>query len=262
MPEKKTNLSYVDLKRPTIFAHRGSSAYAPENTLVAFKLAVAQHADGIELDAKLTADGQVVVMHDDTVDRTTNGTGQVNLLTLAELQRLNAGSKFPPKFSSEKIPSLEEVFETFGRKIFINVELKNYSSPTDELPEKVAALIKKYKLEESVLLSSFNLIALIRARKSLSKIPLGFMTISGLADITMRTRLVRFGPLLALHPNYEDVSPYLIQAAHQAKCRIHPYTVNQPEMIRKLINAGVDGIFTDDPLLAKKILTENNPKYQ
>jgi glycerophosphoryl diester phosphodiesterase len=258
MPQKKTNLSYVDLKRPTIFAHRGSSAYAPENTLAAFQLAVDQHADGIELDTKLTADGQVVVMHDDTVDRTTDGTGRVNLLTLAELKRLDAGSKFSPKFTSEKIPCLEEVFEIFGRKIFINIELKNYSSPTDELPEKVAALVKKYKLEESVLLSSFNLIALIRARKLLSKTPLGFITIYSLADITIRTRLVRFGPLLALHPNFEDVSPYLIQAAHQAKCRIYPYTVNQPEMIKKLIKAGVDGIFTDDPYMAQKAIVDIN----
>jgi len=257
MPEIKTYLSYVDLKRPTIFAHRGSSAYAPENTMTAFQLAIDHHADGIELDAKLSADGQVVVIHDDTVDRTTNGTGRVNLLTMAELQRLDAGSKFQPKFRTEKIPSLEDVFETFGQKIFINIELKNYSSPTDELPDKVAALVKKYKLEESVLLSSFNLIALIRARKSLSKIPLGFITILGLADITMRTRLMRFGPLLALHPKYEDVSPYLIKTAHQAKCRIHPYTVNQPEMIQKLINANVDGFFTDDPLLAEKVLCEN-----
>jgi glycerophosphoryl diester phosphodiesterase len=256
MQEKKTDPSYVDLKRPTIFAHRGSSAYAPENTLTAFKLAIDQHADAIELDAKLTADGQVVVIHDDTVDRTTNGTGQVNFLTLAQLQRLDAGSKFPPKNTSEKIPSLEEVFETFGQKIFINVELKNYSTPTDELPEKVAALVKKYKLEDRVLLSSFNLIALIRARKLLSKIPLGFITISGLADVTMRTKLVRFGPLLALHPNYEDISPYLIRTAHQAKCRIYPYTVNHPKTIEKLINAGVDGIFTDDPCMAEKAIVD------
>jgi glycerophosphoryl diester phosphodiesterase len=259
MSEIKTNPSYVDLKRPTIFAHRGASAHAPENTMTAFMVAVTQHADAIELDAKLTADGQVVVMHDDTVDRTTNGTGRVNLMTLAELQRLDAGSKFPQKFTSEKIPSLEEVFETLGRKIFINIELKNYSSPTDELPEKVTALVMKYKLEESVLLSSFNLIALIRARRSLSKIALGFITISSLADLTMRTRLVRFGPLLAIHPNYEDVTPYLIQNAHRAKCRIYPYTVNQPGMIQKLINAGVDGIFTDDPYMAQKAIADLNP---
>ena len=85
--------------------------YAPENTLAAFKLAVQQHADAIELDAKLSADGQVVVMHDETVDRTTDGTGWINALTLAELKRLDAGSKFNPAYQSEKIPTLAEVFE-------------------------------------------------------------------------------------------------------------------------------------------------------
>jgi glycerophosphoryl diester phosphodiesterase len=258
MPVKMTNPTYVDLKRPTIFAHRGASAFAPENTLAAFKSAIELYADAIELDTKLSADGQVVVIHDDTVDRTTNGTGLVALLTLAELQHLDAGSKFSPKFKSEKIPSLEEVFETFGRKIFINVELKNYSSPTDELPEKVTALIRKFRLEENVLLSSFNLIALIRARQSLPKIPLGFITIPGLADITIRTRIVRFDPLLALHPFYKDVSPYLIQNVHRAKSRIHPFTVNQPEMIKKLVTAGVDGIHTDDPSMAHKAIDDIN----
>src|SRR4030042_4314565 len=96
MPEMNINLSYVDLNRPTIFAHRGSSAYAPENTIAAFKTAVTQHSDGIELDAKLTADGQGVWIHDDTVDRTTYGTGRIKSLTLKEIKGLDAGSKFPP----------------------------------------------------------------------------------------------------------------------------------------------------------------------
>src|SRR4030043_292433 len=99
MPDKNV-IHYVDLKRPTIFAHRGSSAYAPENTLAAFKLAVEQHADGIELDAKLSADGQIVVIHDPTVDRTTDGTGLVNSLTLPQIKQLDAGSKFDPAFRS------------------------------------------------------------------------------------------------------------------------------------------------------------------
>src|SRR4030042_5766395 len=132
MPEKKNTSSYVDLIRPTIFAHRGSSVHAPENTLAAFKLAIDQHADGIELDTKLSADGQVVVMHDDTVDRTTNGTGRIKSLTLHELKRLDAGSKFDPSFHAERIPTLAEVFETVGGKIFINVALATYTSPTDD----------------------------------------------------------------------------------------------------------------------------------
>ena len=106
-------------------------------------------ADAIELDAKLTADGQVVVMHDDTVDRTTNGTGQREIIDPGRYYKaLDAGSKFPPLFKSEKIPTLDEVFETIGRKIFINVELTNYSSPMDDLPDKVVALVKKYNLED------------------------------------------------------------------------------------------------------------------
>jgi len=258
MSVKKNSSDYVDLKRPTIFAHRGSCAYAPENTLAAFMLAIDQHADGIELDVKLSADGQVVVMHDDTVDRTTDGTGRVKSLNLPEIKKLDAGSKFPPLFKSEKIPTLAEVFETVGRKIFINVELTNYSSPVDDLPDKVISLLKKYGLETSVMLSSFNMIGLIRARNLLPKIPMGLLTFPGYAEITLRSRLVRFSPLLALHPAYSDVTPNLIQIAHQAKCRIHAFTVNQPDIMQQLINVGVDGIFTDDPLLAHKVLTENN----
>ena len=256
MPEKENSFTYHALKRPVIFAHRGSSAHAPENTLAAFKLAVQQQAAAIELDVKLTADGQVVVLHDDTVDRTTNGTGRVNSMTLAELKQLDAGSKFDPECQSERIPTLAQVLETVGNQIFINVEIKNYTSPADDLSDKVVWLVKDYGLETSVMLSSFNMIALIRARALMPEIPLGLLTIKGLAGITLRSKLVRFGPLLAFHPHYLDVSPQLIQATHQVGARIHTYTVNQPDIMRQLFTSGVDGIFTDDPLLAQKVLTE------
>lgn len=259
MPDLKDSSDYVDLKRPTIFAHRGSSIYAPENTLAAFKLALDQHANGIELDAKLSADSQVVVMHDDTVDRTTNGTGRVKSLTLSDLKRLDAGSKFDPKFHTERIPTLADVFETFGGQIFINVELTNYSSPADDLPDKVISLVNDIGLEASVLLSSFNIFALIRARHLLPKIPLGLLSFSGTANALLRSRLVRFGPLLALHPAMMDVSPQLIQAAHRKSCRVYVYTVNQPDDMQRLFTHGVDGIFTDDPLMAQKVLAETNP---
>jgi glycerophosphoryl diester phosphodiesterase len=248
----------VDLKRPTVFAHRGSSAYAPENTLAAFNLAIEQHADAIELDAKLSADGQIVVMHDASVDRTTNGTGLVKSLALAELKSLEAGGKFNPQFSGEKIPTLSEVFEQVGQKIFINVELTNYSSPSDDLPEKVAHLVRKFKLESMVLLSSFNPIALIRARKVLPMLPMGFLTLTGFGKITFYSHLIRFGPRLAFHPTTADASEKLIAAVHRRNCRVHVYTVNQPEEMRRLFTAGVDGIFTDDPLLARKVLIDIN----
>lgn len=255
MPDKNV-IHYVDLKRPTIFAHRGASAHAPENTLAAFNLAVEQHADAIELDATLSADGQVVVIHDDTVNRTTNGTGSIKSMNLAELKRLDAGSKFDPSFHLERIPTLAEVFETVGQQIFINVELKNYTSPTDDLPDRVIALVKEYGLESSVMMSSFNIIALIRARSQLPTIPLGLITVTGLAEVTLRSKLVRFGPLFALHPNFMDITPKLIQAAHRTKSRVHTYIVNDPDDMRRLFITGVDGIFTKDPLIAHKVLAE------
>ena len=132
------------LPQPVIFAHRGASAHAPENTLAAFELALAQQADALELDVKLSADGHVVVIHDATVDRTTNGHGRVRDLSLADLKKLDAGSFFSQAFAGENIPTLDEVFESFGKRTFINVELTNYSTPGDALVESVCMLVKKH----------------------------------------------------------------------------------------------------------------------
>jgi glycerophosphoryl diester phosphodiesterase len=250
------NSFFEDFQRPLIIAHRGSSAYMPENTLAAFKLAVNQQADAIELDTQLTADGKVVVMHDDTVDRTTNGNGRVKSMTLADMQALDAGSK-SGKNVSERVPSLADVFEAVGQDLLINVELKNYTSPTDDLPEKVAELVTAFKLAERVLLSSFNMLALIKARKALPKIHLGLLTFHGMSDPTVRFKLIHFSPLFALHPYYEDVTPNLIQAVHRVKSRINAYTVKQPEAMRQLIDAGVDGLITPDPIMARQVLAGN-----
>lgn len=257
MPGLKVHSNSVDLERPTIFAHRGSSAHAPENTLAAFKLALDQRADGIELDVKLSADGQIIVMHDDAVDRTTNGTGRVKSLTLRELKQLDAGSKFDPKYQGERIPTLAEVFETVGQQVLINVELTNYSSTSDDLPDKVVALVKDFKLEENMILSSYNIAALCKARFKHSTLPLGVLVFSGTASAILHSRLLRFGPLLALHPSTADCTPQLVEDANLKNCRIRVYTVNQPDIMRQMYSYGVDGIFTDDPLLAQQAFTES-----
>ena len=152
------------LAHPVIFAHRGASAHAPENTLAAFELALAQGADGIELDVKLSADGKVVVIHDATVDRTTGAHGRVKDLSLAEMRPLNAGSFFSEKYTGEKIPTLEEVFEAVGKRTFINVELTNYNTPRDQLVETVCMLVKRFGLQKSVMFSSFFASNLSKAR--------------------------------------------------------------------------------------------------
>jgi glycerophosphoryl diester phosphodiesterase len=255
---KKNISSFVDLNRPAIFAHRGASAYAPENTLTAFKLAIEQGSDGIELDAKLTSDGHVVVIHDGSVDRTTDGSGAIKSLTLEQLKQLDAGSKLPPLHKSEKIPTLAEVFEEVGRQILINVELTNYSSPIDDLPDRVAALVKEYNLQDSIFLSSFNIIALLRARNLLPETPLGLLTFAGLAGLTVKSRLLHFSLLFAINPSYTDVTKNLVITAHQQNFKVFTYTVNRSEDMRQVIEAGVDGFFTDDPVLARKILAEND----
>jgi len=244
------------LPRPTIFAHRGSSAHAPENTLAAFKLAIEHQADAIELDAKLSLDQVPVVIHDQTVDRTTQGTGEVRQMTLAELRELDAGEFFDSTFRGEKIPTLEEVFETVGKRIFINIELTNYASPGDPLPYIVAELVRKHGLEGQVLFSSFNPLALLRVRKVLPQVPRGLLALPGASGAWARSWLRRFVPCEAIHPEYQDITPRFVQRIHRAGQRIHAYTVNQQEDMRRLFGMGVDGIFTDDPLLARQILAE------
>lgn len=241
------------LPQPIIFAHRGASAHAPENTLAAFELALAQGADGIELDVKLSADGHVVVIHDPTTDRTTGARGRVKDLSLAELRGLNAGSFYSANFSAEKIPMLEEVFEAFGKKIFINVELTNYNTPRDHLVESVCMLVKKFNVQKHVMFSSFYASNLSKARSYLPEVPCGLLAFNGLLGAWARSFGFAFGKYAALHPYLKDVTPQQVQRVHRLKGRVHVWTVNAEEDMRRLFGWGVDAIFTDDPQLAIRV---------
>jgi glycerophosphoryl diester phosphodiesterase len=242
------------LPRPSIFAHRGSKVHAPENTLAAFELAITHKADAIELDVKLCADGHVVVMHDNTVDRTTDGTGLVRKLPLAALKELDAGSYFDIAFRGEAIPTLEEVLDAVGKLIPINIELTNYASPGDALPAKVAELVTRHGLDRQVMFSSFNPLALIRIRRYLPKVPIGLLGLDGFAGAWTRTLLANLVPHEALHPWVGDVDKALVDRTHNRGLRLHVYTVNDPLQMRDLYTWGADGIFTDDPLLARETL--------
>ncbi len=243
------------LPSPTFFAHRGASAYAPENTMAAFDLALRQGAEAIELDAKLTADGKVVVIHDQTVNRTTEGDGRVKDLTFAQLRELDAGSHFDFAFRGEPIPSLDEVFAALGHFLFINVELTNYNSITDNLPEKVAELVKRHNLARRVLFSSFNPIALIRIRRAIPETPIGLLAMPGRKGAWARSWPGRFMSVNSLNPEVSDATPALIEANHRIGRRVFVWTVNQAEDMRRLFAIKADGIFTDDPVLARQILS-------
>jgi glycerophosphoryl diester phosphodiesterase len=239
-----------DLPRPIIFAHRGASAYAPENTLSSFNLAVTQGVDAIELDARLSADHRVVVFHDPTLDRTTNGTGHLAQKTLAELRALDAGASFSNKFSGEKIPLLEEVFDAVGKKTFINVEFKNYTASCDQLVENICALVVEHGLEDRVLFSSFSAANLEKAHQLLPHVPRGLLAFEGWIGAWARSFGFTFGEYDALHPSFKDVNIQQVQRVHRLKRRVHTWTVNKAEEIRRLKEWGMDGIYTDDPLMA------------
>lgn len=245
------------LSQPVLFAHRGASAHAPENTIAAFELALTQQADAIELDVKLSADGQVVVIHDTTVDRTTNGRGHVRDLSLAELRTLDAGIYFSEKFKGENIPTLDEVFETVGKRTFINVELTNYNTRRDSLVEMVCMLVKKHKMQKRVLFSSFLPSNLSKARSYLPEVPRGLLALNGLLGVWARSFGFVFGKYDALHPNLKDMTQQEAVRVHRLKRRVHVWTVNDEQDMRRLFTWDVDGIFTDDPQLAVRVRAES-----
>jgi len=246
-----------NLKPPSFFAHRGASAFAPENTLPAFQLALDLGARLIEFDVKLTADKQVVVIHDQTVDRTTNGKGKVNQLTLSEVKKLDAGLWLDEKYLGECIPTLDEVFEKFGNKFFMNVELTNYASPFDGLVDKVSVLVKKHQMEHRVIFSSFFPTNLMRARQLLPNVIRGQLVQPGKAGWWQRL----WGGVIdvqANHPYTSDTTAESITRAHNKGRLIHVWTVNNPADMQRLCNLGADGFFTDDPSLALDIISNNN----
>lgn len=239
---------------PIILAHRGDLAHAPENTIPSFSQAIQKGADGVELDAKLTADGHVIVIHDSTVDRTTNGKGKVTSFTLDEIRKLDAGSWFDAKFANTKVPLLEEVFEVVGKDKLINIELTNYSTPKDGLTQKVCELIKKHNNQAQIIFSSFFASNLKFAEQILPEIPRGLLSMPGLVGLWARSFGFMFGEYQALHPHISDVTKEQVNRVHRLKRRVHVWTANAPEELNSLKVFGVDGIFTDDPAEAVQVL--------
>jgi glycerophosphoryl diester phosphodiesterase len=242
-------------RAPLICAHRGASAHAPENTIASFELAIQQRADVIELDAKLTGDEHVVVIHDSTVDRTTNGTGLVGDFSLTELKELDASHHFSPKFKGEPVPTLDEVLETIGTRTLINIELTNYRTPFDSLPVKVAQLVKHHGLENNLLVSSFNPITLRRFHPLSPSIPIGLLVKPGLIGNLTGSIL---GNLMisyqSFHPEKSLVTQDLIKKSHSKGCRVYSFTINTVSEIKRLLTLKVDGIITDDPESARLVI--------
>jgi glycerophosphoryl diester phosphodiesterase len=229
--------------RTLVWGHRGARAYAPMNTIPSFELALKQGADGVELDTHLSKDGKLIVLHDFTVDSTTNGKGLAKDKTLAELKELDAGSSFSAEYAGTQIPTLDEVFEAVGKKLFINVEIKSETQETDGVEQAVADCITKYGLANSVIVSSFNPLALKRFRAILPAVPIGYLYAP---DYDYSTAMEGFSHE-ARHPLFTMIDAAYMDWAKKNNFRVNTWTVNEPEQAKLLAQLGVDAIITDKP---------------
>lgn len=224
---------------PFVWAHRGASLRAPENTMAAFALAVASGADGIECDVHLSRDGVPVVIHDETLGRTTDGRGAVGCLPLSKLRRLDAGSWFGSEWAGEPIPTLEEVLSWAGKQVIINVEIKSPAAG-----RAVLELLEVWP-EVRVLVSSFDHRLLAAMRGESPDLPLGYLCESRLWRRALERAINNQAE--SFHPRIDRLSPALLRACHAAGLKVFPWTVDRPGEMRSLLRRGVDGWFSNEP---------------
>lgn len=236
-----------------IWAHRGASAKAPENTLSAFRLAHELGADGVELDVQLTADGHVVVIHDETLDRTTTGKGPVRDRTLKEVKSLDA-SYGVEGFLGEPVPTLEEVLALLRPTgMSVNIELKNSVEPYPGLEQAVLKVACDQGMNERVIYSTFNHISAAGLARSSELIPVGLLFSDVLAEPWTYAKGLGVS---ALHPNWRYVMyvPELIERCHAVGVDVNVWTVDSLEVVRKLAELGADSVITNCPDLVRTAL--------
>ena len=217
--------------------HRGAKGHAPENTLISFRKAVDMQVDGIELDVHRSADGELMVIHDETIDRTTNGKGFVNRLSLRELKGVLIENK-------HQIPTLEEVLDLVNQECFVNIELKSY-----ETAEKTVELIEKYIEEKNwnydrFLVSSFDWNALQQVRFLNDEIPIGVLTET---DLDLALAFAKFIQAKSIHPHFHLLTKANTARMQEKRLQVIPWTINKTEDIQKIKSFKVNGIITDFP---------------
>lgn len=244
----------VSDRKVTITGHRGAAGLAPENTLVAIKKGIALRADRVEIDVQQTLDGIVIVMHDESVDRTTDNTGLVKDFTFKEIKVLDAGEKFSPEFKGEKVPSLEEVLQTVNGQCDLVIEIKKGNDFYPNIVEHIIALIKKYEATEWCIIHSFNLEALIQVHREFPELRLHRLFVAKFRGLPLIYDGSFSGLKIDKYPYLEEYSimyPFanqsIINQLHQHGKKVNVWTVNDKKHINRLINLGVDGIITNRP---------------
>ncbi|MBM7703141.1 glycerophosphodiester phosphodiesterase [Metabacillus iocasae] len=247
----------------SIIAHRGASAYAPEHTIAAYELAKEMGSDYIEIDLQLTKDGHLVAMHDVTVNRTTNGFGFVKNLTLKDIKKLNAGSTFnkrypdlaKPLYNKQKVPTIDEIFQHFGNDVHYYIETKSPQYGVG-IEQKLFNKFKQYNIDtERVIVQSFSKKSLKTLHKLDSKLKLvQLIKYARHAKISAQQIQELKTYASGVGPNASSLNPTYIQHIRKHQLDVHPYTVNSKKEMKRLIDWGVTGMFTNTPDLLYRML--------
>ncbi|SFS84838.1 glycerophosphodiester phosphodiesterase [Marininema halotolerans] len=260
------NASLTPSKTKTVLTigHRGASGYAPEHTFSSYELAKKMKADYLEIDLHRTKDGKLVIIHDDTLDRTTNGTGPVKDHTLAQIKTLDAGSWFNqayPKLANkeyvgQKVLTLDEVLDYFGNGAKYYIETKAPEVYPGMEKELLATLKAHHLLDQSslkskqVIIQSFSADSLKKIHQINDQVPLVqllWYTEKGLGQISEKEMNIYGNYAFAVGPNFEKIDKKFVDKVHQHGFAIHPYTINEKKAMKKALDWGVDGMFTNYP---------------
>lgn len=238
-------------KKQLIFAHRGASFIFPENTMVAFREALHQRADGIEIDVQLTKDGHPIIMHDEKVNRTTNGQGYIKDFTLEEIKRLDAGSWKSKRFAGEKVPTLKELFQWVKEtSLYINIELKNNIIEYPLLEEKILELIADFKIEERIIISSFNHQSLAKVHQLQPSMETAILHMESLFEPCYYVK--SFGAT-SLHSYWPLLLPDFMDEMNRESIPVRAFTVNKEKQMKTCLSIGCAAIITDLPDKALQI---------
>ena len=240
------------MNRPLVWAHRGASGYLPENTLPAFEKAIEMGADGIELDIHKTKDGQLVVIHDEKIDRTSNGKGQIKDYTLEELRRFNYNAT-KPECTHADIPTMRQVFELIKpTDLQINIELKTGVVFYEGIEADILAMTKEFGMEDRVIYSSFNHYSIMKIKELAPTARTGFLYMDGTLNMP------EYGHdhgVEALHPAFYNVQyPNFVERSHELGLKINSWTINSKQYMKMACDMGLDGIITNYPDVALQIV--------
>jgi glycerophosphoryl diester phosphodiesterase len=253
--ERPTTIAefYDSSARTRVIAHRGFSGAAPENTVAAVRAAIEIHADMVEIDVTLTSDGHIVVIHDETLDRTTNGSGEVFRYTLAELQELDAGSWFNPTFAGERIATLDDVLIEVDGRILLNVEIK--SEAVDRgIVAKVASAIQREGMIDQVVVSSFSPTALKEMHSAAPEIRTAVLYNTKFHKGQDSVEIVTDLGARVFNIKRQGLTREMLRRCREHGIPVGIYTVNKPRRMRRLVKKGIRAIFTDHPDRLQEIL--------